>query len=147
MRNWVLIGLVVLAGLFVPYEDVTVYHSVVTGSTTRVNHWLWVFDTHETVDSPLRVWSREHGVVVGETDWAQYHDTFSVISRSYSCGPGPAAFGFTHELQKIYVQREPEIAIRAYLADMMAAPDETARKKLVHAAVVRAVALTNRFSR
>jgi hypothetical protein len=137
------VGLIIVTGLFVPYEDWTIYVSDVTGSTTKVNHWFWIFDTRKITDSPLRVWCQKHNVPMQEKDRFLAHDTFSIVSRTFACGFGTAAGGLPGSFQKIYIEHETEANIGAYVSAMMAAPDEATRRKLVSTASARVIEWTD----
>jgi hypothetical protein len=134
--RWSLITVaIILAGLFVPYEKETIYVSDVTGSVTTVYRWFLLFETRKTEDSELRQWCRKHNVPVQENDRFLARDTFSVMSRDFADGFWAARF----RLPPGYAESESEAGIRAYVAAMMAAPDDETRSNLAAQAAHRAM--------
>ncbi len=125
---------VILAGTFVPYEEETIYVSDVTGSVTTVHRWYLLFKTRKAEDSELRQWCRKHNIPIQEKDQFLARDTFSVMSSDFADG----FWAHRYMLPPGYTEAESEAGIRAYVAAMMAAPDDATRGKLAEQARRRA---------
>ncbi len=125
--------------LFVPYAVTSNQRSEVTGSFRRSVRWLVVIPYWHTSPSPLRLWCEAHQVVVQEGFHQQDRDSYTLLGARFEDGSmSAAASEFPYYFQVYYLKHEQESAIRAYVAAMMAAPNENARRELAKAAAKRA---------
>lgn len=137
-------------GLFVGifgFRSKSLFSSDVTGTVSSQTRWLVIFPTSsEYLESPLKKWCREHNVAVVEKTMLVSTNDLMIFGDMHGTFPWPPISKLTLRSQADYVAKEDDRAIRRFLTDMMTAPDEAAREKLVERVRQRVVELA-RISR